>query len=208
MPLVEGEIVTEIRELARRGVGSKTIARAVGVARNTVRRVQMRPRIGVRREKILLTAAAPAAVAAETGPSDAGSMHAAIVFGHNLDVLVMFGPVLLVLNPEVRKGDAVVEVRQVVLARPLLDLAVVTIMSAVAVRATTIVLLQPFLVFALELLLEDDAADFAALVPDLFLFAQLGAIQLRIVRQLARPADAGDEVLAALVGTLAAVCFQ
>src|SRR5262249_5732719 len=38
VPLIEGEIVTAIRELASRGIGSKTIAREVGVARNTVRR--------------------------------------------------------------------------------------------------------------------------------------------------------------------------
>jgi transposase len=38
VPVIEGEIVTTIRELANRGVGSKTIARTVGVARNTVRR--------------------------------------------------------------------------------------------------------------------------------------------------------------------------
>lgn len=38
VPVVEGEIVTTIRELASRGIGSKTIAREVGVARNTVRR--------------------------------------------------------------------------------------------------------------------------------------------------------------------------
>src|SRR6476659_3178442 len=52
VPVIEGEIVTTIRELASRGVGSKTIARELGVARNTVRRylrqgiaagVQMRP---------------------------------------------------------------------------------------------------------------------------------------------------------------------
>lgn len=51
--VVEGELVATIRELASRGVGSKTIARTVGVARNTVRRylrhdvvagVQVRPR--------------------------------------------------------------------------------------------------------------------------------------------------------------------
>jgi transposase len=50
--VIEGELVATIRELAGRGVGSKTIARTVGVARNTVRRylrqpiapgVQMRP---------------------------------------------------------------------------------------------------------------------------------------------------------------------
>ena len=52
VPVIEGELVATIRELAGRGVGSKTIARTVGVARNTVRRylrqpvapgVQMRP---------------------------------------------------------------------------------------------------------------------------------------------------------------------
>jgi transposase len=54
--VVEGELVAMIRELAGRGVGSNTIARTVGVARNTVRRylrdaidagVQVRP--GARR---------------------------------------------------------------------------------------------------------------------------------------------------------------
>jgi hypothetical protein len=36
--VLEGELVAVIRELAGRGVGSKRIARTVGVARNTVRR--------------------------------------------------------------------------------------------------------------------------------------------------------------------------
>jgi hypothetical protein len=36
--VLEGELVATIRELASRGVGSKTIAQTVGVARNTVRR--------------------------------------------------------------------------------------------------------------------------------------------------------------------------
>lgn len=36
--VLEGELVATIRELASRGVGSKAIARTVGVARNTVRR--------------------------------------------------------------------------------------------------------------------------------------------------------------------------
>jgi transposase len=53
VPVLEGELVTTIRELASRGVGTKTIARTVEVARNTVRRylresiapgVQRRPR--------------------------------------------------------------------------------------------------------------------------------------------------------------------
>ena len=38
VPVIDGDIVTAIRELASRGVGSKTIAKQLGVARNTVRR--------------------------------------------------------------------------------------------------------------------------------------------------------------------------
>ena len=41
--VLEGELVTTIRELASRGVGSKAIARTVGVARNTVRRYLRQP---------------------------------------------------------------------------------------------------------------------------------------------------------------------
>lgn len=43
VPVVEGEIVTAIRELADRGWGSKAIARELGVARNTVRRYRRHP---------------------------------------------------------------------------------------------------------------------------------------------------------------------
>jgi transposase len=43
VPVVEGEIVTAIRELARRGWGSKAIARELGIARNTVRRYRRHP---------------------------------------------------------------------------------------------------------------------------------------------------------------------
>src|SRR5688572_32084891 len=43
VPVIEGELVAAIRELAGRGVGSKTIARTVGVARNTVRRYLRQP---------------------------------------------------------------------------------------------------------------------------------------------------------------------
>jgi transposase len=44
VPVIEGELIAAIRELASRGVGSKTIARTVGVARNTVRRY-LRPTV-------------------------------------------------------------------------------------------------------------------------------------------------------------------
>ncbi len=42
VPVIDGDIVSAIRDLARRGVGSKTIARQLGIARNTVRRYRRR----------------------------------------------------------------------------------------------------------------------------------------------------------------------
>ena len=41
--MIEGDVVAAIRELAKRGLGSKRIARAVGVARNTVKRYLRTP---------------------------------------------------------------------------------------------------------------------------------------------------------------------
>ena len=69
------------------------------------------------------TAAAAPAVAPEPRPRDARGMGAAIVLGDDLDVLVTVAPVQFVLDAEVGEVDAVVEVRQVVLARPAFDLA-------------------------------------------------------------------------------------
>jgi len=47
VPVVEGELVTAIRELAGRGWGSKAIARELSVARNTVRRYVRGASVGV-----------------------------------------------------------------------------------------------------------------------------------------------------------------
>jgi transposase len=43
VPVIDGEIVTAIRELVDRGWGSKAIARELGIARNTVRRYRRHP---------------------------------------------------------------------------------------------------------------------------------------------------------------------
>jgi transposase len=50
VPVVEGEIVTAIRELASRGWGSKAIARELGIARNTVRRYRRSPMVPAGRQ--------------------------------------------------------------------------------------------------------------------------------------------------------------
>jgi hypothetical protein len=41
--VIDGDIVSAIRDLASRRVGSKTIAKQLGVARNTVRRYRREP---------------------------------------------------------------------------------------------------------------------------------------------------------------------
>ena len=113
-----------------------------------------------------------------------------------------------VLDAEVRKVHRVIEVPEVMVACPVFDLARGTIGSSVTVRPAAVSFLEPFLVLALELVLEDDAADVGALFAKPFLFAQVGAIELDVVRQLARPAYAGVEGLLARIVTVAAVGFQ
>ena len=41
--MIEGDIVTAIRELTNRGWGVKTISRELGIAKNTVRRYRRHP---------------------------------------------------------------------------------------------------------------------------------------------------------------------
>jgi len=43
VPVIDGDIVTAIRDLTDRGVGSKTIAKQLGIARNTVKRYRREP---------------------------------------------------------------------------------------------------------------------------------------------------------------------
>jgi len=64
------------------------------------------------------------------------------------------------------------------------------------------------LVLALELVLEDDAADVGALFPNAFLFPQIRAIELDVVRQLTWPVHAGVEGLPVSVVAAAAMGFQ
>ena len=106
-------------------------------------------------------------------------MLAAIVLRDDFDVLMMVAAVELVLDPEVGKVDALIEVRQVMRARPCFDLILIAIGSAVAVRPAAIVLLQPFLVLALQLLFEDDSVDVRPSLAQALLLARIGAIELR-----------------------------
>jgi hypothetical protein len=101
--------------------------------------------------------------------------------------------------------DLLIEVRQVVLVRPAFDLSRVSIRSAVAVRPPTIRLLQPFLILALELRLEDDAPHVGTLLSELFFLAYVGAIDLDVVGQFTRAIQARVEGLLRALLTVATV---
>jgi hypothetical protein len=69
----------------------------------------------------------------------AGGMSAPVVFREQLDILVVLASVDLVLDAVVREVDLRVELRQVVLARPVTNLVPVTVRTTIAVRPPTVV---------------------------------------------------------------------
>jgi hypothetical protein len=135
-------------------------------------------------------------------------VRAAIVLRHDLDVLVLLASLEFTFEAEVGRMDAVVEVRQVVFARPAFDFVRVAIRSSIAVRAAAIPLLEPLLILALELVFEHDAPDLRALVAEPLFFAQVCAIDLNIMRQLTRPAHAGVKGLLSRTVAVATMGFQ
>ena len=129
-------------------------------------------------------------------------MGAAVVRRQHLDVVVSLAPVHLVLDAEVWEVDLVVDVRQLVLPCPALDLAGGPVRSTVAVRAVPVVRLEELLVLPLQVLFEDDAADVGVGVfaanPEL-----LDPVRFecrRVVFHLAGAAQPGVELLPVLVG--------
>ena len=114
-----------------------------------------------------------------------------------LDVLVLLTAVDLVLDAVIRKMDLAIEVRQVVLARPVADLIFAAVRSSVAVCSASIVVLQEILILPLEVMLDDDAADLQIrmLVPEARLLLAERRVEIRIMLDLARATDASVERL-------------
>ena len=143
------------------------------------------------------------AVAREARPGHAGGVRTAVVLRGHLDVVVVPSAIgFLILNAEVREMDLVIEVRQVVLERPVADLVVAPIRVPVVIRTVAIPLVKPRLVITLELVVEADAINPGAAVGQALRFAFIGAIDLEVVFQLALAFDAIPERLAVtLVGS-------
>jgi hypothetical protein len=100
-----------------------------------------------------------------------------------LNVLVQFATVDLVLDPVVREVHLAAEVRQVVVAGPVSDLVFATVGPPVAIRPSAVVGLEELLVLALEVLLEHHAAhvEFAVLLAEPLLLLTVRRVQLRVV---------------------------
>jgi hypothetical protein len=135
-------------------------------------------------------------------------MRPAIVLGDDFHVFVSVASVQLIFDAEVGKMHGVIEVRKLVVACPVFDLARVAIRASVTVWPTSVPLLEPLLVLALELVVEDHAADVGALVAEPLLFSHVRAIELRIMREFARPVHACIEGLPPLTVAVAAMRLQ
>jgi hypothetical protein len=111
----------------------------------------------------------------------------------------------LVLNPEIREMDLVIEVREVVLERPVTNLVIAAIGVPVVIRTVAIPLVQPRLVLPLELVVEKHALNPRAAVSEARCCLVVGAIDLKVVFQLALAFNAVPERLAVSVVAVAMV---
>ncbi len=127
-------------------------------------------------------------------------MGAAVVLREQLDVLVLLTPVHFVLDAVVGEVDLLIEVRQVMFARPLANLVLVAVGAAIAVGTSAVVLLEELLVLALQVLFEDDTPNLEPVVlvskPGFLLAVR--RVEVGVVVDLALAADAGVERLSGL----------
>jgi hypothetical protein len=84
-----------------------------------------------------------------------------------------------------------------VLARPVANLVLIPVRTAVAVRSTAVVRLQELLILPLQIVIEDDAANLerAVFVAEPRLLLAVRREEVRVVLDLAFPAHAGVERL-------------
>jgi hypothetical protein len=95
-------------------------------------------------------------------------------------------------------------VRQLVFPRPSCNLFGLTVGPAAAILLASVALVEESLILALQLVVEYDAPDPAATIPQSFLGALVGAIDLGVVGQFAWLPEAGPERLTGLVRAVVA----
>jgi hypothetical protein len=122
----------------------------------------------------------------ETGPGDRRAVRTSVVLGSDLDIDVILAAVdVAILDAAVGKMDLLVEVRQVMVVRPLLDLAPVAFRPSIGVRPVPITFVEPLLVLALQLVVQPHALDLQTPRLEPRRLALIGAVDLGVVFQLA-----------------------
>jgi hypothetical protein len=123
-------------------------------------------------------------------------MGAAVMHRRHLDVDMVKHPVgISIFDAEVRDVELVIEVRQVVFSSPVLDLPWFTIWPPVDMFAVAIPGVQPLLVLALELVIEQHPLDTSVPLRELRRFPLVGSIHLRVVLDFPWLDEAGVEGL-------------
>jgi hypothetical protein len=113
-------------------------------------------------------------------------MRPAIVRRDDFDVLALPSAIgFLVLDADVGEVDLVIEVREVVFVRPFANLIGCAIRMAVVVVLVAVALVEPALVLALQLVVEDDALDVRTAVQETVLGLFVRPIDLEVVFQFA-----------------------
>jgi len=127
-------------------------------------------------------------------------MRAPVVERCDLDVLDVppaVGP--LVFKAQIRKVDVAVEERQVVLMRPLFDLSRIAVRTAVGVRSIAVAIVEELLVFALQLVVENDAMNPYVVLLKPICSPEIRGIQLSVMREFTRTRVSRIERLPRLV---------
>src|ERR1700730_17705394 len=151
-------------------------------------------------------ASAPAVITREPRARRRGAVAAPIVDGDDLDILVIPPAVgVFALDAQVREMHLVIEVRQVVFERPFLDLVRLAIRPTIRIVAVPITFVQPLLILALELVVEDDMVDARALFDQPFRFGQVRTVYLDVMFDFARLLQLCVELLGVVVAMVLAL---
>jgi hypothetical protein len=112
---------------------------------------------------------------------------------------------LFVFDPHVWEVDLVIEVGEVVVVRPFLDLVSGAIGPPIGVVAVPISPVQPLLVLTLELVVEDDSIDACAALPEAPGLPEVCAEHLGVVFRLARLFQLRVELLTMILPAVLAI---
>src|SRR6185436_15182808 len=102
---------------------------------------------------------------------------------------------LLVLDPQIRKMDLFIEIRQLVFGRPFFNFSNLPMRATIEVFALSVALVQPPLVLALQVVVQEDAVDTCAAFAEAICDSQVGLINLRVVFELTSAFDTRIELL-------------